>query len=172
MRAQPEPSHLGSLIDDAGSGVFLRIAEPIELWDGTGGDPAAELAEQPDWSLYEVGDLAPSTIVASFYGNRTGHNPMRGIGYVLFTKAELLATGGTINIVAATFGWPPEVVAAHRDLIGHEQNAQALFAAYDPATRLQTVPRATWLAELAVLASRVDVLSGERAEAAAASPFR
>lgn len=138
--------------------MYLRIAEPIELWDGTGDDPAADLAAQPDWSLYEVGDLSPITIVASFFGNRTGHNPMRAIGYVLFTEAELLATGGTIHVVPATFGWPPEVVAAHRDLVGHEQNAQALFATYDPATRLQTIPRATWLAELAVLASRQDAI--------------
>jgi len=78
---------------------------------------------------------------------------------VLFSETELLATGGTIQTVPATFGWPPEIIAAHRDLIGHEQNAQALFATYDPATRLQTLPRATWLAELAVLASRQDVTS-------------
>jgi hypothetical protein len=138
--------------------VYLRIAEPIELWDGTGGDPSADLAAQPDWSLYEVGELPPVAIVAAFFGNRTGHNPMRSIGYVLFTDTELLATGGTIHVAPATFGWPPEIVAAHRDLMGHEQNAQALFATYDPATRLQMIPRATWLAELAVLASRQDVI--------------
>ena len=137
--------------------MYLRIAEPIELWDGTGGDPAADLAAQPDWSLYEVGELSPVAIVAAFFGNRTGHNPMRAIGYVLFTERELLATGGGIHVAPATFRWPPEIVAAHRDLMGHEQNSQALFATYDPATRLQMIPRATWLAELAVLASRQDV---------------
>ena len=63
--------------------VGAGFSTPIELWDGTGGDPAADLAAQPDWSLYEVGDLSPIAIVASFFGNRTGHNPMRAIGYVL-----------------------------------------------------------------------------------------
>lgn len=60
-------------------GVYLRIAEPIELWDGTGRDPATDLAAQPDWSLYEVGELSPVAIIAAFFGNRTGHSPMRPI---------------------------------------------------------------------------------------------
>lgn len=139
--------------------MYLRIAEPIELWDGTSGDPAAVLAAQPDWSIYEVGALSPIAIVASFFGNRTGHHPMRSTGYVLFTEAELLATGGTIHIVPATFGWPPEIATAHRDLMSHEQNARALFATYEPATRLQTITRAALLGELAALATRQDVIA-------------
>lgn len=143
--------------------MYLRIAEPIELWDGTSGDLAAELAAQPDWSLFEVGTLTPASIVASFYANRTGHQPRRPIGYVLFTQTELLATGGTLRQSPAHFGWPPEISAAHRDLVGHEQGAHALFANYNPATRLQRIPRATWLAEMAVLASRADVVPTFRA---------
>jgi hypothetical protein len=139
--------------------VYLRIAEPIEQWDGTGEDPAAELAAQPDWSLYEVGTLSPVAIVATFFGNRSGHNPMRPTGYVLFTEAELLATGGAIHVAPANFEWPPEIADAHRDLMGHERGAGALFATYDPRTRLQTISRATLLGELAVLASRDDVVA-------------
>ena len=146
--------------------MYLRIAEPIELWDGTSGDPAADLAAQPDWSIYEVGTLSPIAIVASFFGNRTGHNPMRPTGFVLFTEAELLATGGTIHVVSATFQWPTEIVTAHRDLMGHEQGAKALFAAYDPTTRLQTIQRAALLGELAALATRQDVIATFRTNVA------
>lgn len=77
---------------------------------------------------------------------------------MLFTEAELLATGGTVAVVPATFVWPPEMVASHRDVTGHERNAQALFATYDPRARLQMIPRAIWLAELAVFGTRQDVV--------------
>ena len=142
--------------------MYLRIAEPIELWDGTSGDPAADLASQADWSLYEVGTLTPVSIVASFFGNRTGHAPMRPTAYVLFTPDELLATGGTLHPVPSNFGWPPEVVAAHRDLVGHENGARALFDGYVPATRLHAISREALLAEQAVLAARQDVTAAFR----------
>ena len=88
---------------------------------------------------------------------------MRPTGYVLFTEAELLATGGSIHVIPASFRWPPEIATAHRDLVGHEHGARTLFATYDPTTRLQRIPRAIPLAELAVLATREDVVTSFRA---------
>ena len=135
--------------------MYLRVAEPIEMWDGTGEDAARDLAEQPDWSVFEVGELSPATILASFYGNRTGHGPMR-FAYVSFTQTELLSTGGWLAAIPAFFDWPPEVSAAHRDLLGHQECASNLFANYDPASRLHTIQREEVVAELAVLTSRFD----------------
>ena len=76
----------------------------------------------------------------------------------LWTSDEIVrATGGTLHQCPAHFGWPPEVSAAHFDLMGHELGAQNLFVTYDPTTRLQRISRPAWLGEMAVLASRADV---------------
>jgi hypothetical protein len=137
---------------------YLRIASPIELWDGTATreERAASLANEPDWSLYQIGSISARTAVAAYWGNRTGHAPLHDPGYVLLPEDALTSFGRVIP-ARASFTWPPEVSSAHHDLVEHTTNARALVDALDAAAcRIQTIPRAELLAEIATLARRGD----------------
>jgi len=102
--------------------MIIRIAEPIELWDGS--QPieksVQDFANERDWSLYDLrGRDAPSPqrVLAAFYGNRKGPKPRHHPRYVIFDEAALLATGGRLERSPAIFSWPDDVSAAHVDLL-------------------------------------------------------
>jgi len=55
------------------------------------------LVAEPSWSLYSLDQVSPLTILAVFYGHRTGQRPLRDPAYVVFTEVELVDTGGTLD---------------------------------------------------------------------------
>jgi hypothetical protein len=139
--------------------VFLRIADPIELWDGTkkADECALALAGEEDWSLFLVSpELQPPEILAAYYGNRRGYGPVCA-GYLLIPESVLLMTNGGLHQSAAMFDWPPEVRDAHYSLRAHNLAGCKRFYKRKNKTdevSLLEISRVPLYAEMSRLASR------------------
>ena len=127
---------------------FFRVANQLELWDGTKSpaEVAHALAGEKSWSLFlRMDSLDPIAVLAAFYGWRSGRGPLHDYAYVVFTEVELKLSGGILIRTPEhfTYGWPPEVRDAHYDLENHTPAGALAFAkAVAPlGNRLTSVPR-------------------------------
>jgi len=113
--------------------LYLRVAHPIEHWDGT--IPADNLAEQlaaeTSWSLFMLAHVEPLTVLGAFYGWRTGPGPRTDCGYHVFTDTELAVASPSLRHTPQnwTHGWPPDVRDSHYDLEGFTAGTAKAFLA-------------------------------------------
>lgn len=147
---------------------FLRIAEPVEPWD-----PAVPLAATaakdllaPSWSMFSCATIAfARTILAAYYGGRSGRGPMHSVAYVRLGHELLQSLASTRLdhtpqnfVVGGAPGWPPEVAAAHYDLSDLDEPAIStmLHAVRSAADDLVRVSRIELLSEQVLLLRRHD----------------
>lgn len=143
-----------------GEESFCRVLQPADPWinDCPEDERVANFSGGGSTSVAAVEICSPLRVLASFYGMRRGHVPLKG-RYIDFTRSEAERQGGVLRSSDADPPWPDDYNRAHHEIVaGAEAVARYVARLFGDNRRdCSIVERDELLEEICRLFSLTDV---------------